>query len=307
MNNVISLVDLKTSLAITTTTKDTYLDMDIKMVSDFMERYISKSIITKRFIEYHSGGGFAWVLTKNYPIYKVVNIYDEPERNFSAAVAIVEGDTWVDYNIGEINLVANQFSFSKARGNVKIDYWAGFTRFLVEDEGNNYMDVTDGGGTAAIEIPIQSSYAADGYSAEDLATAIQTALNADATLTETYTVTYNNSTQKFTIAATGTFSLLWQSGTNTTKNIGTLIGFSVAANDASAATYIADNVAIGAPEDLKLAAMEICHFNYDRAKTGEGLMMYSQKTLDNRDYTYLNSNLPLMAKKVLDSYRKGYL
>ena len=302
MNNVISLVDLKTSLAITTTTKDTYLNMDIKMVSDFMERYISKSIITKRFIEYHNGGGLAWILTKNYPMYKLVNIYDDSNRDFTSAMAAA--DIWIEYNIGEINLVNNETSFADARGNVKIDYWAGFTRFLVEDEGNNYMDVTDGGGTAAIEIPIQSSYAADGYSAEDLATAIQTALNADATLTETYTVTYNNSTQKFTIAATGTFSLLWQSGTNTTKNIGTLIGFAVAANDASAATYTADNAVTGIPEDLELAAYQICQSIYDGAKVGDGTLMLKRKTMDNREYEYLINQMPYFSKLILDQHRK---
>jgi hypothetical protein len=56
------------------------------------------------------------------------------------------------------------------------------------------------------------------------------------------TVTYSNSTGKFTIAkASGTLSLLWNTGTNTASTIGTKLGFSVAADDTGSLSYVADN------------------------------------------------------------------
>lgn len=100
---------------------------------------------------------------------------------------------------------------------------------------SKYLDVTDDGGTFAVSI-------ATGFyrTPSDVAEALQVALEAASA--ETYTVTYSNSTGKFTIASgSTTLSLLWNSGTNAANSIGTKLGFSVAANDTGALTYTSDN------------------------------------------------------------------
>lgn len=75
---------------------------------------------------------------------------------------------------------------------------------------------------------------------QELASAIQDAMNA--ATTETITVTYSNSTGKFTIAASGaTLSLLWNTGAGTAQSIGTKIGFIVASDDTGSLTYASDN------------------------------------------------------------------
>jgi hypothetical protein len=75
----------------------------------------------------------------------------------------------------------------------------------------------------------------------ELASALQTSMNAQGAA-DTFTVTYSNSTGKFTIASSGsTFSLLWNTGTNTANTIGDKIGFLTAADDTSALTYTSDN------------------------------------------------------------------
>lgn len=100
------------------------------------------------------------------------------------------------------------------------------------------IDWTDDDGTWAATIA--TGWYKDPHA---LAEAIQNAMN-DAS-TETLTVTYSNTTGKFTISATGTvLSLLWQSGANTANTIGNLIGFSVAADDTGTAAstgYTSDN------------------------------------------------------------------
>lgn len=76
---------------------------------------------------------------------------------------------------------------------------------------------------------------------KDLAEAIQTLMNASGAV-DTYTVTYSNTTGKFTFAATGTeFKLKWQSGTNTANTVGDKIGFDTSADDTGAMTYTSDN------------------------------------------------------------------
>lgn len=79
----------------------------------------------------------------------------------------------------------------------------------------------------------------------ELATAVQTAMNANTS--EVFTVSYSSSTGKYTItyASPATLSLLWNSGAGTAQTIGGKLGFSIAADDTGSLTYTSDN-AIGA-------------------------------------------------------------
>ena len=99
--------------------------------------------------------------------------------------------------------------------------------------GNKYINFAEGAGelTAVLDESVYSSW--------DLCTAIKTELEDAGALT--YTVTYDRATRKFTIAASGGFSLLWNTGTNKAVDISALCGYSDAADDTGAATYTADN------------------------------------------------------------------
>lgn len=100
---------------------------------------------------------------------------------------------------------------------------------------NKYIDFNDGGGQENASVA-EKTY----KDPHDLAAAIQTAM--DALTADNITVTYSDSTGKFTLASDGgTFSLLWNSGTNTANTMGATLGFSVAADDTGASSYTADN------------------------------------------------------------------
>lgn len=108
------------------------------------------------------------------------------------------------------------------------------------------LDFTDDDGTWAATI--EAKLWTDPH---ELASAIQTAMQA-ANAGETPTVTYSDSTGKFTIKTTGTvLSLLWNTGTNTANTIGDKIGFSVAADDTGTVAttgYTSDNaISFAAP------------------------------------------------------------
>lgn len=101
------------------------------------------------------------------------------------------------------------------------------------------LDFTDDDGTWAATI-------AEGVYKDphELASAIQTAMRT-ANAGETATVTYSNTTGKFTIKTTGTvLSLLWSSGSNAANTIGDKIGFVTGSNDTGTAAttgYTSDN------------------------------------------------------------------
>lgn len=97
---------------------------------------------------------------------------------------------------------------------------------------NDTLDLTDDVGTIAPRV------AAGWYKTpQELASALQTAI--DALTTKTFTVVYSNATGKFTIASSDStlVSLLWNTGTNTARSIASKIGFSTAADSTLATTY----------------------------------------------------------------------
>jgi len=99
---------------------------------------------------------------------------------------------------------------------------------------DNKLDFDDGGGEENVSV------SAGFYRPEELASAIQTAM--DAATTDNITVTYSNSTGKFTIASDGgTLSLLWNTGSQTAETIAALIGFDDSANDTGALSYTSDD------------------------------------------------------------------
>lgn len=101
-----------------------------------------------------------------------------------------------------------------------------------------YIDFTEDG-PATLAATVTAKQYSD---PEELASAIQTAMNAVGA--QTYTVTYNStgaSAGKFTFTSAGSlFSLLWATGANTLNTIGDKIGFTT--DDTGALTYTSGSV-----------------------------------------------------------------
>lgn len=108
---------------------------------------------------------------------------------------------------------------------------------------NQWIDINEGAGELNAQVATGTYLFDTDENIDELESAIKTALDAAGTLT--YTVTFSQSTRKFTISAGSNFSLLWKTGThgsdNTDDHIGTQLGYSDAADDTSASSHEADN------------------------------------------------------------------
>lgn len=162
---------------------------------------------------------------ESHPSFSVWNF-----RGNGAAVELIAGTKVTDMSI---DITAGQMingSFSLAG----IKYY--FNPIQI-DATNNKLDFANDAIPTEKTATIASATYQDPH---ELAAAIETAM--DAVSGDDITVTYSDSTGKFTIAsAGGTFQLLWNTGTNTANTIGADIGFSIAADDTGATTYTADN------------------------------------------------------------------
>ena len=104
---------------------------------------------------------------------------------------------------------------------------------------NDTISVTDdGGGPATVNILTGGGLTSGVfYSGAEVAAALKTALDADATLSQTYTVAFSTSTLKFTISHGGsTLSLHW----TTTPMMANQLGFDHAADDTGETSYASD-------------------------------------------------------------------
>lgn len=112
--------------------------------------------------------------------------------------------------------------------------------YNIRNINTNYLvlDVDEGSGAVAVTIPAAGD-PTTGYTLATFLAAIKTAL--DASLTLTYTVTHNTGTNKVTIAASGTFDILWQTGANKSSLIASMLGYSRLQNDTNTNSYEADN------------------------------------------------------------------
>lgn len=138
--------------------------------------------------------------------------------------------TDITINISAGELINGDFSLEG------IGYYFNPINILSADR---YLDFTDDDGTWAAVVTAKMY-----KDPHELAAALQTAMAAANPL-QTPTVTYSDTTGKFTIKTSGTvLSLLWNSGSNTSNTIGDKIGFAVAADDTGTAAttgYTSDN------------------------------------------------------------------
>jgi len=123
--------------------------------------------------------------------------------------------------------------------NIWSDYWyrtkyganSGWGSFNI-NTNNKWIDFNEGGGELSAQIVVND------YDASTLCTAIKTAMETVGALT--YTVTYSDTSNKFTITGSGAFTLLWQSGSHSATSVGSTIGYYVGADDTGGSSYPGD-------------------------------------------------------------------
>ena len=159
-------------------------------------------------------------------------------------------ENWAISDLTDITVSSEQLQFPKTflRDPLRSKRWRTELGWNINSELNNQLNFTEGSSGAAVAIITSGNYATGTL----LATEITTAMNAAAT-DNTYLVTYDGSTNKFTVArATGvdTFDLTWSSLSGP-FSIGEDIGFDVSADDTGSTSYLADFASYGSRSWVK--------------------------------------------------------
>jgi hypothetical protein len=133
--------------------------------------------------------------------------------------------------------VASGYAKSWLKDPLRSKTWRSKSGWTIEAGFNDKLDFNEG-----VSGDATATITADNYTGSELATEIQTQMNSAAT-DNTYTVTYSDSTYKFTIArdsGSASINLEWATGDNAGYSIGADIGFDTSADDTGATSYTGD-------------------------------------------------------------------
>lgn len=292
---IITMTQLKLWIKETTTTD--FLTLMQQIVTDIAESIMQQYGVVRSITEYHDGKGHNNLLTEKYPIYSIASINDDVNHDWDSSTLIADTNYIFDKKIGEINLINDYRIFSNGNKNVKIIYRAGFSGYKVIEDINDTIDFDEGSSLVA-------TIDAGEYDAEDLATAIATALNNAGA--NTYTCEYNHNTQKFTISSDDAIDWLFSSGSNVSKSIAPLINVSIA--DVTGNTTVTSGEVTGIPNDIVLACQQIVLLLYHQSKQGLTLQMIKSKQMSEQDGSgtieYYGNQLPGISMQILKSKRR---
>ena len=180
---------------------------------------------------------------------------------------IIYRNLWQIGDLGTVTSEHPQFPAVDLETDTLSQFWrsrygsgSGNGLFIIAASAENlYIDFDEGGGE------LTATLTQDWYNGQTLAAEIK--VRMDAAGGQVYTVTYSESAAKFTISATGNFTLRWKTGTHgsdgTDTHAGTTLGFDDTANNGPGTTFTSDNRRIHWPyEDLYRDLLTAYQYNF---------------------------------------------
>lgn len=303
-----SLSSVKQHLNKSNTTNDSYLEMLISTASGDIEAYCHRNLRVRDYgnngigADYYNGDGSGRLFVNHFPIVSVTSLYDDLNRDFTSTYLKASTDYVIWRDEGMIQLLTDAVlgsSFSLGIQNVKLIYTAGYGEVEIITEVNDKIGITDDDGLTTVTVD------SGVYTCSDLATEIQSKIN-DAT-TQTWAVSYNNKTAKFTLAASGSVAQLnWTNSAIIDRNIGASIGFDTSADDTGSTSYEADNSILGIPSDLEMACLQLVERYWNDSKLGAGRFDIDSKTTNSAagssTVKFSMGNLPNNVARLLSPY-----
>ena len=296
--------------------KDEMLTRLINAVSRQVERITRRRFVRGDYTEYFDGAQYPYSIPLSaYPIVSITYLYDDPNHSYSAALSssIYEADA----RTGWLKLFKGG-RFSNALKNVKCVYTGGYALYQVEAGVNDQIVVNDDS-TNWLTATIPESDNEEGYTAEELADAIETAVNALANFGDTLTVTYDSTSGKFTLSSDGsTFEILadtsnanWSTRVQYFADlIGITHGNGSSNNKTGATEYEAGSRSGSLPEDLTWAVAGWVAFLFEQTGGdggGDNRFGVSGTGGDKTNMNYYMRSVPKYIMDVVNDYSAGRL
>lgn len=260
--------------------------------SDTFQQECSRDLTLSQHSEIRTGDTSNSLQLSNYPVQSEseLKIWVSDDREYTDENLLSSDDYILEKEKGSIILIEDVFESELA--NIKAEYYAGYSRFVIV-ANNNSITIDEGGGEYTIEIDTGI------YNALELAENLQQKLNDNGDLSNTYTVEYSLDLQKFTISADGDFSIISNGSTALD-----LLGYKNE-DKVLASGHIADHYRPGMPRDIENAVIMLAQKFYQDSLIGDGRQgLRSVDDGEGYSRTYMVDPFPPFVDKKINAYRK---
>lgn len=128
----LATIKRQAGMSLEDTTDDDILFELQKSAEDKAQTFCGIQFEQQEFTEYHSGDGTDVVLLKNYPVASITELYNSPDRTFTA-IDLLDSDEYTIYEeLGMIELVERWFCHGSKT--IKVVYTAGYTEDTMPDD-----------------------------------------------------------------------------------------------------------------------------------------------------------------------------
>lgn len=232
--------------------------------------------------EYHCG---KFILLDRYPIISISSVQYDPSLEWTSPTTLTANDEyWILDN--QSGLIKISFE-ATVRNSIKVQYRAGHAYAMIQPQ--TVLPFAEG--ASEFQAMLTSGF----YNAWDFATMVETAMNQVSGITNTYSVSFDYSSQTFTIGGSATDFTIKASG----NSIWELLGFST---DVTGRELVSQFPVPTIPPDLISAVTDLVIYRYkfmDRDRLG-----VVQETRGDQVITYDFTDIPSWSKRVFTNYRK---
>lgn len=297
------LTNLKAVLRESSSVADDILRGIIAQASDEIERYCGRLLRVRTYTdERYDGNGTRVLYLEQFPIIAINSIYEEQN---GVKTLIPATDYHIFRDAGKILLLIDakvRTIFTVGMANIIVNYTAGYGTFEVIEGRNDRLDFKE----AEAGAELTATLAAGFYTADELAALMQAALNDVGV--ENYIVSYDYEEAKFSITTEGDYlALLWNTGANSHRSCGRLMGFNTNINGLGTISYVSDFGVLGIPDSLERACLLLCQRAFKESRWGSDRFDKESESSGAQSITtvrFVGGVMPPEAQMILDCYKR---
>lgn len=132
---VLTLAEAKEYLKITTSAEDVIISHLVNAVSQWINGYLNRHLVSKAHVEYYSGDGSLELVLKNYPIISITSVFVDDQRLWPSSSEVVAANMIVKKDSGILRAFNLLYGWQPGESNIKISYTAGYTVATSGSEG----------------------------------------------------------------------------------------------------------------------------------------------------------------------------
>jgi hypothetical protein len=138
---ILTLAEAKEYAKVTSSGDDGIISALINSVSEMVQGYLKRNLVSTAYVEYYSGDGTRDLCLRNFPIVSLTSVYIDSLRAWSSDTLVSTSDLIVKKSSGILEAFNLLYGFTPGQSNIKVSYTAGYTIGTGSDSGTMPYDI----------------------------------------------------------------------------------------------------------------------------------------------------------------------